>query len=252
METNFLHWLEFMFLPPGFILILLLAGLITSLQYRKVGFCIGLSSFILLWVLSLPIVARNLLSSLQEFPALIPSEIEIKESDSIIVILGAGRYSKAPEYGLRDEISPITLERLRYGAYLADKLTLPILLSGGRRDSNATSEAVMMNQVMVNVFNMNPQYLEINGANTHQQAVQVKKMLTDKSLNKIYLVTNAWHMKRANAEFSALGLHVIPASMGYAATSKAKYDYLPSASALSSTSRALHEYYALLYLDLMN
>jgi len=127
-----------------------------------------------------------------------------------------------------------------------------VLLSGGRRDANATSEAVIMNQVMVNVFNNNPQYLEINGVNTHQQAIEVRKILASKTDTKIYLVTHAWHMKRAVAEFSRQGFDIQPTPMGFAATSKIDNLFLPSATALASTSRALHEYYALIYLDLTN
>ena len=198
----------------------------------------------------MPIVARQLLINLQQYPALQMTELTKGPSDAAIVILGGGRYSAAPEYGYRDEISPHTLTRLRYGAVLAKKLELPIVLSGGRRNANATSEAVIMNQVMVNVFNMNPKYLEVNGINTHQQAVAVKEQLSETDYNNIYLVTHAWHMKRAVAEFSHQGFNVIPAPMGFSATSRAEFEFLPSAAALSSTSRALHEYYVLFYLSL--
>ena len=129
-------------------------------------------------------------------------------------------------------------------------LPISIVLSGGRRNANATSEAVIMNQVMVNVFNMNPKYLEVNGINTHEQAIAVKEQLSETEYKNIYLVTHAWHMKRAVVEFSHQGFNVIPAPMGFAATSKAEFEFLPSAAALSSTSRALHEYYVLFYLNL--
>jgi len=57
-------------------------------------------------------------------------------------------------------------------------------------------------------------------------------------------------MKRAVAEFSHQGFKVIPAPMGFAATAKAENAFLPSAAALASSSRALHEYYAHLYLNI--
>ena len=250
MSSTLLHWLEFFILPPGITLVLLLLALIISRRAPLLSFFIGLSSVLLLVVLSMPIVARQLLINLQEYPAIQMNEIAKEQVNGAIVILGGGRYSAAPEYGYRDEVSPLTLERLRYGATLAQKLKLPIVLSGGRRNANATSEAVIMNQVMVSVFNMNPQYLEVNGANTHQQAIEVKKLLADKNITKIFLVTHAWHMKRAVTEFVIQGFEVHPTSMGFAATSKAENGFLPSAQALASSSKAMHEYYALLYLEI--
>ena len=249
MLTSILQTLELLILPPGFVFVLLLIGLLLSRRLPRVSVFINVSALSLLLLLSMPVVARQLLSSLQEYPAIPVSELIKGKSEGVIVILGGGRYSAAPEYGYRDEVSTYTLERLRYGALIAEKLKLPILLSGGRRNENATSEAVIMNQVMVSDFNIDSQFLEINGINTHQQAIEVNKILLEKNINEIYLVTHAWHMKRAINEFRLQGLIVKPAPMGFAATSNAMNEYLPSAFALASSSRALHEYFGLFYLN---
>ncbi|PCJ49566.1 MAG: hypothetical protein COA74_05260 [Gammaproteobacteria bacterium] len=250
MGTSILNWLELFILPPGIIFVFLFIALIISRRAPLPSTFISLTSILMLYIFSMPLTARNLLSSLQIHPVVQLTEYNKGEVDSAIVILGAGRYASAPEYGYRDEISPLTLERLRYGAIIAEKLELPIILSGGKRNAEATSEAVIMNQLMVSVFKINTQYLEINSINTHQQALEVKKLIAHKNIKTIYLVTHAWHMKRAAEEFNLQGFTVKPASMGFSATSKAENDYLPSASALASTSRALHEYYAYWYLQL--
>lgn len=252
MVTSLLHWLEFLLLPPGFNFILLLGALIFSRRAPLVSFIVTLSAILLLVLLSMPLVARQLLLNLQIHPAIAMIELTSGRPEGAIVILGGGRYASAPEYGYRDEISTLTLERLRYGATIAGKLKLPILLSGGRRNSNATSEAVIMNQVMVNVFNIHPQFLEINAVNTIEQAEEVKKILANKSINKIYLVTHAWHMQRAVRAFVQEGIEVTAAPVGFAATSNTENLYLPSASALASSSRAIHEYYGLLYLKYLH
>ncbi len=252
MTASLLHWLELFLLPPGIILVLLLSAWMFSGRRPLLSYVLSVSGILLLVFLSMPLIARYLLINLQDYPVFETVAQNDDTSSGVIVILGAGRYPVAPEYGFRDEISSLTLERLRYGAFLAGKLKMPVLLSGGRRDSNATSEAVLMNQVMVNVFNNNPQYLDIKGINTHQQAIEVRKILSSKSDIKIYLVTHAWHMKRAVKEFSLQGLDVYAAPMGFAATSTSDNLYLPSATAMASSSRALHEYYALLYLNLMD
>ncbi len=250
--TSLLNWLELLLLPPGIILLILLFAVLISRRSPMISSLLSITGILLLILFSMPLVARYLLINLQDYPAIEMSELNRNQPEGTIVILGAGRYSSAPEYGFRDEVSTLTLERLRYGAALADKLKIPVLLSGGRRDANATSEAVMMNQVMVNIFNINPQYLEVTGINTVQQAKAVKNMLAAKSSQKIYLITHAWHMKRAVAEFTLQGFDVHAAPMGFAATSGIENLYLPTATALASSSRAMHEYYALLYLKLIN
>ncbi len=250
MTASFLQRLEIFILPPGIILVLLVLALLIARKKPLLGSILSISGIVLLTTLSMPLVARYLLINLQDYPAIQSEKLTINSSEGVIVILGAGRYQAAPEYGYRDETSPLTLERLRYGAALANKLNLPVLLSGGRRNNNATSEAVMMNQVMVNVFNTHPKYLEVNGANTQQQAIEVKKVLSSHNNMKIYLVTHAWHMKRAVEAFSLQGFEVQPAPMGFAATSKIDNHLYPSAAALASSSRALHEYYALIFMKL--
>jgi uncharacterized SAM-binding protein YcdF (DUF218 family) len=248
MGTTILNWLEFFILPPGIIFVFLLFALIIYRRTPLFSFIISLSAIITLYILSMPLTARNLLSSLQSYPVIQLIDLNKGETGTAIVILGAGRYSSAPEYGYRDEISPLSLERLRYGASIAERLKLPILLSGGNRNAEATSEAVIMNQLMVSVFKINTQYLEIDSTNTHEQAIEVKKVLVDKDINTIYLITHAWHMKRAVKEFNLQGFSVIPLPMGFAATAESENSFFPSAAALASTSRAMHEYYALLYL----
>jgi len=252
MSFSLLHWLEFFLLPPGFMFAMLFIAYIIYRYKPQLGFFVGLSSILLLFVLSMPLTARYLLSSLQNDAVFDSNTMEIDNKTTALVILGAGRYEAAPEYGYRDEITPLTLERLRYGAHIARVSNLPIVLSGGRRNSNATSEAVIMNQIMVNIFKLYPRYLEINGINTAQQAIEVKTILSAKDISTIILVTHAWHMKRAVAEFKKQGFDVIPAPMGFAATAKRELQFMPSAAALSSSSRALHELYGMYYFKLFN
>ncbi|NBO16062.1 MAG: YdcF family protein, partial [Betaproteobacteria bacterium] len=56
------------------------------------------------------------------------------------------------------------------------------------------------------------------------------------------LVSNAWHLPRATANFKAAGLAVVPAPMGFSISTNDFIAFLPSASALSVSSRALHEW----------
>ena len=64
-----------------------------------------------------------------------------------IVILGGGRRHYAPEYEGGETVNSRTLERIRYGALLARRSRLPVLVSGGNPTGNRP-EATLMSEVM--------------------------------------------------------------------------------------------------------
>ena len=250
MNFSFLNWIEILLLPPGLLIpFLVLAGI--WYKRRKVLAIISLTSGLLLvLIFSMPATARSLIKDLQIHP---PINIETLENTdtTILVVLGGGRYADAPEFGNQDQISPATLERIRYAAYLSRELNVTMLLSGGRRNADSTPEAVMMNKVLVDEYNILPVYLEVNGANTRQQAIEVKELLKEKTIDRLILVTHAWHMRRAESEFSSQGFNVLPAPMGYLATGEHNINYLPSAAAMAISARALHEKYATIWTSLV-
>ena len=246
MNFSLLNWIEILLLPPGLLIpFLILAGL--WYRRRKMLATVSLISGIaLVLIFSMPAVARAMLKDLQVHEPVVLEALAEKQN-LVIVVLGGGRYANAPEYDNQDQISPATLERIRYAAHLNRQLKLPMLLSGGRRNADSTPEAVMMNKVLVDEYNILPVYLEVNAANTHQQAIEVKALLKDETVAHLILITHAWHMRRAEYEFSYQGFNVIPAPMGFLATSEQHVSYLPSAAAMAISARALHEKYALLW-----
>ena len=108
----------------------------------------------------------------------------------------------------------------------------------------------MMNKVLVDEYNILPVYLEVKAANTHQQAIEARKLLKDETVDHIILITHAWHMRRAEAEFWNEGFSVLPAPMGYLATGEHDINYIPSAAAMAISARALHEKYVLIWKSL--
>ena len=57
--------------------------------------------------------------------------------------------------------------------------------------------------------------LETHSRNTHQNAVQVSKMLKARGIDRILLVTSAFHMPRALRTFHHIGLEAEPSPSGY-------------------------------------
>jgi uncharacterized SAM-binding protein YcdF (DUF218 family) len=77
----------------------------------------------------------------------------------------------------------------------------------------------------------------------------MKKRLAAKGVNRIVLVTSAWHMPRSVWCFESHGFEVIPAPVDYL-TEQEAYDlrsYLPRWTTLSDSGQALHEYLGLLW-----
>src|SRR5687768_247312 len=91
----------------------------------RMGAGLALGSVLALYALSMPVVARALMQTL-EVPYSDPTK---DESGGAIVILGGGAH-RAPEYG-SNTVAAATLERLRYGAYLQRRTGKPILVTSG-------------------------------------------------------------------------------------------------------------------------
>ena len=115
MELLLTKSIETLILPPGLFLSLALFGLLIKRRFYKTGKTFIFASFILLYLLSTPLISGFLISTQEDIPALDISQLANTQAKAI-VILGGGRYSNAPEYQ-SDTVSSFTLERIRYGAY---------------------------------------------------------------------------------------------------------------------------------------
>jgi len=240
-------FVEALIAPPGGSLLFLLVSALVVRKYRRTAITLASIGFAWLFVLSMPIVADTLMTGLQESPPLsneLIRQVEKNETPAQArVVLGGGRQPRAVEYGDIDTVNRFTLERLRYAAWLDKKLSLPILLSGGSVHGEATSEAVLMNQVMMSSFGIAPRWIESQSRNTAENATYTAQLLNNQNVETIILVTHAWHMPRAKLAFEKQGFKVIAAPMGYAVLNPGGEGnrYLPSAEALHQSCLALHE-----------
>jgi uncharacterized SAM-binding protein YcdF (DUF218 family) len=198
----------------------------------------GLAIF---YLLSTPFISGQLINQLQTYPAL--DKYKIGSSDaSAIVILSAERDRDAREYG-GDTVGKNTLLRCRYGAFLQRKTGLPILVSGGRVfDEEGKGMAQLMAEVLREDFRAGEVWLEDRSRTTGENALLSKRVLTQKNIDTIYLVTQAWHMPRSVAAFEKTGLKVIPAPTAFEGRDSFRFlDLLPRASAINTSYSALHE-----------
>lgn len=247
MESN--SWLPILLgsllAPPGIIIFITLLGFLLQLKYAWAGTAVLMLSIILLLGFSLPIAGHRLLSSLEEYARsqeYQPGK-ENKNTAQVIIVLGAGRLANAPEYG-GDTVNALTLERLRYAAQLQRRTGLPILVSGGGAYQERVSEAALMRTVLVEDFRANVKFMEEKSHNTLENARYSREILQEAGLHQAYLVTHAWHMRRAIWAFQSYGLDVLPAATGFSTLSRENASfvgYLPSGLGMRMSSLAMHE-----------
>ena len=125
--------------PPAGPLLLAAAGLWLLARRRnghgasRAGLVLASASVVALWLLSTPVIADGLTRLTEHYPALDPDR---PVRGQAIVILGGATERTAPEYG-----GPAAgfelLERVSYGAYLARRTGLPVLVSGTAREAAA-------------------------------------------------------------------------------------------------------------------
>ncbi|MEJ5211646.1 MAG: YdcF family protein [Burkholderiales bacterium] len=223
-------------LPPGSLLVMLVLGLALWRRRPRLVRALCLAATLALGALSLPVVSASLLGMLAGKPTPLPN----LDRAQAIVVLGAGRYQNAPEYG-GDTASSLALERLRYAARLARASGLPVLVSGGSPEGR-DPEALFMKAILEEEFGIPVRWVEPASRNTWENAHFSQTILAGEGIRRIVLVTHAWHMPRARAAFEGAGLEVVPAGTRfYAPRGDLLSDWLPDARALLDSSHALHE-----------
>lgn len=255
---------EMLLTPPGIVIALLLLTFLAYLYRHWLGAAILALGIMALVALSLPRTGQWLLAGLEGFaqpPDLVPladkgplasvyaPKASLKNPPQAIVVLGARRYADAPEYDFEDTVGPLGLERLRYAAFLQRKTGVPILVSGGAPGGEQASEAELMKAVLGDDFRANVKWVEGKSRNTAENARFSAALLAEAKIRHVYLVTQAWHMRRAARDFESAGIQVTPAPTGFHTFTRREREetgYLPSAQGMYLVSLALRERLAFL------
>ena len=231
-------------LPPTSLILLAFAGLWLSRRHPRAGKILITLALTALLILSLPITGNALIRSLETNPPI--TETQLKNIQAIVV-LGGGKNNNAPEYGGIDTVSKSTLERLRYAVHLQRLTGKPILVTGGA-PFGGRPEADTMAESLKQDFNAKAIWIEDQSNDTTENAAYCAKILKQHGINKIALVTQAWHTPRAVPLFERHGLKVYPAPTGFAREdAEPLAQWLPKASALDKSSMAIREWIAMIF-----
>lgn len=235
--------IEAWLLPPGLLIALCLAGLWLLRSRPRLGTRLIAASAVLLYAFSTPLVSKGLMAMVQTYPPLPPERLGDRDAQAIVV-LAAGRNSDAAEYGPGDAVSRMTLERVRYGAFIHERTGLPILVSGGRpMGDDMAPLAHLMAHTLKDDFHADPVWVEDRSHTTYENALYSTQQLKERGIERVFLVSQAWHMPRAVPLFRDMGLQVIPAPTGF---ENVDWDdgillVMPSAVDLRDSRYALHE-----------
>ncbi len=241
---------------PLLMLVLVAARLLAAGRRRSFGTVLLLMSVLLLWLTSCAAVGGALERWLLRPPAAL-SEARINairqepatRSRPVVLILGGGRESLAPEYG-EAHLSARSMQRLHYGLWLAKRLNAPVMFSGGTglAQSAGLAEADIAARIAERDYGRRLRWIENTSRDTRENASASLTMLADQGITDIVLVTHGWHMPRALRAFQEAArrnqqtLQIIPAPMGLAVSpGRPPLNWLPSQEGFAQVRLVLRE-----------
>lgn len=221
--------------PIGLTLLIAAASLLLK-RPRGVWLALGL-----LWVFSMPVVGHHLMRA-AEGHALRLNAAEMPQAEAIVVLGGLGRSVPNAQGGLSREWNDAA-DRFEAGLELWRAQRAPrLVFTAGRLpwDLDAETEGQWLaRRAEAAGVPRSAIMLTAEVQNTADEARAVAAL----PFRQVLLVTSAFHMPRARAQFEAQGLSVTPFAVDFRASPRALtvQDFLPEAGALEQSSTAVRE-----------
>jgi len=208
---------------------------------RRWGWGVVGAGLLLLWLPATTLVGTALVGSLEDEYAPVPAA-ESPTADAIIVLGGSAGAAHPPrEMPDLHEAS----DRLWHAARLYRAGAAPLVVASGGGEGTV-AEAPVMRRVLTDWGVADSAVVEeAKSTSTYENARYTARLLSDRGMDEVLLVTSALHMRRAAATFRATGLTVHPAPTDIRVTAETRRSLVPDAEGLQLTSRALHEFAAL-------
>ncbi len=223
---------NFLLPPMG----LLLCAVLGAILRRRALLAIGLAGLLLL---GLPIVSTTLLALLERG---LDTRVDPATPPQAIVILSGDQQRIITADGPKWHVGMLTLQREAAGAALARRTHLPVLVSGGVIRPGAPSLAAMMTASMDADFGVAVRWDEDGSGDTWENAQRSAALLRGAGISRVYLVTHAWHMRRALLAFRRAGLAAVAAPVQIDAGPEwSAGSFTPNARAWQESFWATHE-----------
>lgn len=242
--------------PASLTLLILMLALGVVLLYGRAGrsrwgrrLLTALTLFY--WLLSSPAGAGLLARTLTNGYGPLAAASEAPNVKAV-VMLGAGSHTVAAAGGRWSMVTQPSalrvLETARVYRLLGDPL---VIVSGGFTDTdvpNAAESEAQRAMVIALGVPAHRVIVESKSFNTHDEAVQVKRILAERGIDRFVVVTSPVHMSRSLAAFAAEGLHPTPsASPLYADRARLRFPLLPDDAALQIGNAVIYEWCARVY-----
>ena len=225
--------------PPVSLVFVALIGLPIERRHRPIGRFLAWFGVLGLLVLALPAVSGLLLTSLERNLPLTPPPDQPPQA---IVILG-GDVQRGGGPTPLVHLGPLSLERVRAGALLHRRTGLPILVTGGTLRTSEPPVAVLMADSLVHDFQVPAQWVERESRDTWENARMSAAILREQGITSVYVVTQAWHMRRAIVAFADTGITVTAAPTQFDRVPMSDAgDFVPGVGGWRDSYYALHEW----------
>jgi uncharacterized SAM-binding protein YcdF (DUF218 family) len=199
-------------------------------------------AFALLTLSCLPVTSHLALGSLERgYPPL-----AARPADAPVIVVLSGSVRPAAGDPSRVEPATDTLYRCLRAAELYRDAPCPVLVTGGKvreSDPGVSVAAAMRDFLLTQGVADRDLLVEDRSRSTAENAAASARLLEPKGVRRVVLVTDAAHLRRAEACFRRQGLDVVPCGCRYrAAGGVGVADFLPDGSAAAGVGEAAHEW----------
>jgi uncharacterized SAM-binding protein YcdF (DUF218 family) len=209
-------------------------------RWSRTGISVILLAIAWLWLCSTAQFADYLMGTLER--GIVPKAMTTIVPERAIVLLGGAMRGDAHSGTLPDLNEQA--DRLVYAVALFKAGKAPLMiLTGGGPEGERTEAQQMRDLLEVMGIPYDRMVLENQSRDTHDNAVYTAKILKERGIKRVLLVTSAFHMRRSQALFEAQGIQVVPAPTDYQQLvgDDVVPGWLPMVSNLSRSTHALHE-----------
>jgi uncharacterized SAM-binding protein YcdF (DUF218 family) len=225
-------------LPPTSLAFLALVGMLIECPHRCLGRFLKWSAVLGLLILAMPATGLWMLYALESD---LPLNPRADQPPKAVVILSGD----APQSGGQSQMRPgvRSFERERAGALLAHRTQLPILVSGGKVHESEPAVSVVMADSLEHELQAHVRWIETESRDTWENAHKSAAILQSQGIHSVYVVTDAWHMRRAILAFRGTGVAVTAAPTYFDRIPlQSATDLVPSFGGWTASYTALHEW----------
>jgi uncharacterized SAM-binding protein YcdF (DUF218 family) len=237
--------IELTYLEPALplLLVLIVMGSVAvgRPRWQRIGRLTVVSAAIALFLWCWPPVATVLRGTLEWW---YPSRAEPARDMQAIVVLSSTFNAPEPP---RPRTIPFfdTYVRIRCASWLYQNgWELPVVVSGGQIGDRVMA-AIMKEALIKEGVPASQIWSESESRSTYENALFSARLLLPRGMRKIVLVTEAFHMLRAERCFRKAGFDVSTAPCGYTVFEGRLNDWIPNSSAIKQNDSVLHEWLGL-------